>query len=99
MSDTIHFHFTPEGLALPMIITAEYEPADPSCGQPGGWFLTEAELDLAKFQRVERPKLARMLWDRESYRLMFGDLSLRVLEENAADLAQARIEDREEVEA
>lgn len=103
MNTTIDFRHNVEGVALDLLVTAEFEPRDASCNVSGGWFLLEAELDLSNAQRLDLPKLAAMIWDRSSFALMFGLTALRVVEEAAADFAMDRANDRdreyEEVEA
>ena len=89
--DTITFEHEVEGLARPLTVTAEYEPADPSVGIQGGWFLVLAYV-LIKHRYA-------MQVDRDDFEALFGSTALRVAEEAAAELAMARQDEREEVEA
>jgi hypothetical protein len=91
--NTITFSHEVDGLALPLIVTAEFDAGDRSVGINPGWWLVEAELELGpsamlgNARRAEFPNLASMLWDRDSFALMFGDEALRVAEDAASDHA------------
>jgi hypothetical protein len=96
MSTKLSMHMTVEGVAIPFIAEFYFEEPDPGTGFSGGWFLWEAELDLSHVQRMEKPKLSRMLWDRGSFEAMFGRTALQVAEEGACDHYMGLREDAEE---
>lgn len=81
-ADTLTFHHEIEGLAVPALISAEFEAPDYSCGVVGGWFLVEAF--------ISGPQERSWRFNRAEFAFLFGRTALQVAEESAYDVAQDR---------
>jgi hypothetical protein len=79
----IHFEHEVEGLARPIVITAQYEAPDHSVGMNGGWFMVEAEMQVPPSLFRKNPWLKTYLWNRDDFEYVFGSEALQVAEEAA----------------
>ena len=86
----VKFEHDVEGLAHPVMVTAEFDEPDYSVGHSGGWFLAEAELQVPAAELKRNSYLKGFKIGREEFRLWFGDEALQVVEDAAADQQEYR---------